>query len=417
MTLLQIRIGAGVLTLLALLTLRRQRWAYVAFVLLGLAYFPAQAHFHIHVPKCEQLISKAILLVSVKNYAYVALFAGFYWMSWVQFRRTDARVLWAMLATLLVAALLEVAEGMSGRGGARATAGLCRVRDLVPDAAGALGAALLLAIWSRLTRKPGYVRLVKPRQAVAASKAPRAVIPPPPQPLYGLPTVSTGRVVPPPADFSPTPPERTDEVALVRKRVTKEEIIQRLRAILERVPALLQRLPRQVWVVIRGRRRAIVIGGVVLVLVGAAAFGLLLLLPSGPAPTTVAEQPEAPPPPPPPRPLQSEAQGYYQPDYQFTIGDRRFTRLTLRPAAVLTFAKYGGRQESGCADARIGQNAVFVRCEVERVGIVTIDGRFTSRFATSRLDAGVLSAAITVTNPRGEVLYRARDSFRWHEPE
>ena len=436
MTLLQIRIGAGVLALLALLTLRRQRWAYFAFVLLGLAYFPAQAHFHIHVPKCEQLISKAVRLVSVRNYAYIALFAGFYWMSWVQFRRTDARVLWAMLATLLVAALLEVAEGMSGRGvarAARAVVGPCRVRDLVPDAAGALGAALILAIWSRLTRKPGYVRLVK--KAVAPSKAPRAVVPlpPPPQPLHGLPMVPTARVVPPPPDFSPMPPEPTEEVTPIRKAGPKVDIVQRLRAfgqgfnlraiwprlvvMLQRLPAMLQRLPRQVWGVIRKRRRAIVMGAVVIVLVGAAGYGVLRFLP-GPEPTKVADQPqEAPPPPPPPRPLQVEAPGWYEPDYQFTIADRRFIRLTLRPDAVVTFAKYGGREASGCANARIGQTAVYVRCEVPRVGIVTIDGRFTSRYATSRLDAGVLSAAITVTNPRGEVLYRARDSFRWHEPE
>jgi hypothetical protein len=432
MSLLQIRIGAGVLALLALLTLRRQRWAYFAFVLLGLAYFPAQAHFHValHFPKCEQLINKGIVLLSLQDYVHIALFAGFYWLSWVQFRQTDARILWAFLATLVVGALLEIVEGMSLRG-----AGHCRVRDLVPAGAGALGAALLLAIWARLTRKPGYVRLVKKGQAVARGKAPRAAapLPPPPRPLYGLPTVPTERVVPPPVDFSPAPsvpepepePEPTEEVAPVREGGqgwSRAEIVQRLRAIrlgtiwqrfVQRLVSMLRRL----WLGIWGRRRAIVIGVVVLLLVGVAAVVLLVVIP-GPAPTTVAEQPQAPPPPPPPpRPLQSEAEGYYEPDYQFTIGGRRFLRLTLRPQASLTFAKYGGRQQDGCADARIGQNAVYVRCDVERVGIVTIDGRFTSRYATSRLDAGVLSAAITVTNPRGEVLYRARDSFRWHEPE
>src|SRR5688572_1633106 len=129
MSLLQIRIGMGVLALLALLTLRGKRWAYFAFVVLGLAYFPAQAHFVIHVPKFELLINKGLLLVSLQNYAYIALFAGFYWMSWVQFRRADARILWAVLATLLVGAMVEVAEEMSGRRG-----GLWRVRDLVPVA-------------------------------------------------------------------------------------------------------------------------------------------------------------------------------------------------------------------------------------------------------------------------------------------
>src|SRR6266511_3141903 len=173
MSLLEVRVGAVVLALLALLALRGKRWAYLAFVVLGLLYFPAQTHWRVHAPKCEQLIpTMQVLVLSLENYAHIALFAGFYWMSWVQFRRTDARVLWAFLATLLVGALVEIAEGMTLRGG-----GHCRVRDLVPDAAGALGAALVLALWSRLFRKPGYVRIVRPRQAVA----PRQPVAPPPQ--------------------------------------------------------------------------------------------------------------------------------------------------------------------------------------------------------------------------------------------
>ena len=115
--------------------------------------------------------------------------------------------------------------------------------------------------------------------------------------------------------------------------------------------------------------------------------------------------------------LQSEADGYYEPSYEFTVADRRFTRLTLRPEPFVTFSRIGTRQEVGCEEARIGREAVYLRCELDRVGMVTIDGRFTSRFVTSQLDAPVLSALITVTNTRGEVLYRARDSFRWHEPD
>jgi len=141
MSVLAVRIGAGVLALLALITLRGKRWAYFAFVVLGLLYFPAQTHFRVHVPKCEQLLPTIqVLVLSLHNYAYIALFAGFYWMSWVAFRRSDARGIWALVATLLVAALVEIAEGMTGGGRGQVH---CRVRDLVPDAAGALGAALL----------------------------------------------------------------------------------------------------------------------------------------------------------------------------------------------------------------------------------------------------------------------------------
>src|SRR2546426_5393575 len=191
---LALHVGAGILALLALIALRGKGWAYLAFVVLGLLYFPAQTHFHVHVPKCEQLLPTIqVLVLSLQNYAYIALFAGFYWMSWVQFRRSDARGVWALLATLLVAALVEIAEGMTGGGRGQAH---CRVRDLVPDAAGALGAALLLAVWSWLRRKPAYVRLVRPRPATAphpAAPTSRAVVPrrgvvppPPPRGLPGL---------------------------------------------------------------------------------------------------------------------------------------------------------------------------------------------------------------------------------------
>jgi hypothetical protein len=393
---LAVRVGAGVLALLALLALRGKRWAYLAFVVLGLLYFPAQTHFRVHVPKCEQLIpTMRLVVLSLHNYAYIALFAGFYWVSWVQFRK---RVIWALLATLLVGALVEVAEGMTGRGH-------CRVRDLVPDAAGALGAALLLAVWSRLRRKPAYVRLVRPRPAVAQ---PRGVVPPMPAPPR--------RVVPPPPGFSPgpspgAPPEDvapTQEVAPSEEATARPEVVQRLQAILQRLRAMLQRI----WAITLGRRRTIVVGVVILALVGAAAFVILRL--QAPAPV-VTEPPKAAPPP--PRPLQSDAEGYYEPAYQFTVSNRRFTRLTLRPEPFVTFSRTGTRQEAGCEDARIGRDAVHLRCELDGVGMVTIDGRFTSRFSTSRLDTPVLSALITITNTRGETLYRARDSFYWHAPD
>src|SRR6267378_840283 len=114
---LVVRVGAGVLVLLALIALRGKRWAYLAFVVLGLLYFPAQTHFHVHAPKCEQLLPTIrVLVLSLHDYAHIALYAGFYWLSWVQFRRSDARGVWALLATLLMAALVEVAEGMTGGG-------------------------------------------------------------------------------------------------------------------------------------------------------------------------------------------------------------------------------------------------------------------------------------------------------------
>lgn len=385
MSLLAVRVGAVVLALLAVIALRGKRWAYLAFVVLGLLYFPAQTQFRVRAPTCEQVIPTIpALVLSLQNYVLIALFAVFCWMSWVQFARSKARFVWAVLATVLAGALVEIAEDMAGRGS-------CRLRDIVPAGAAAVGAALVLALVSRLFRKPGYVRIVRPRPAAA----PRQPVPPP-RPAAPLP--------PPPA-FSPTPAALpadlapTEEVAPIRKAV-------RLR---QRLFAMLQRS----WVVIRGRRRAIAVVVTLLVLVGAAA---LFILPLQAPPPAVTEQPTAAPPPP-PRPLQSEAEGYYEPSYPFSVADRRFTRLTLRPEPFVTFSRIGTRQEVGCQETRLGPDAVRLRCELDRVGTVTIDGRFTSRFVTNRLDTPVLSALITVTNTRGEVLYRARDSFRWHVPD
>src|SRR3989454_2279566 len=411
---LAVRIGAGVLALLALIALRGKRWAYLTFVLLGLLYFPAQTHFRVHAPKCDQLLPTLHLLVPLlHNYAYIALFAGFYWMSWVQFGRSDARGVWALVATLLVAALVEIAEGMTGGGRGQVH---CRVRDLVPAAAGAVGAALLLAIWPRPRRNPASFTLASPRPGAAPPPPPppsRAFVPPrgvvPPPPPRG--------VVPPPPDFSPgpspvTPPAdvaRTQETAHSEDVSARRQVVQHLQAILGR----LRRMSQRLWAIILGRRRTIVVGGILLALVGAGAFVILRL----PAPAPVVTEQPAPPPQPPPRPLQSEAEGYYEPSYQFTVSDRRFTRLTLRPEPFVTFSRIGTRQEVGCKDARIGPDAVYLRCELERVGVVTIDGRFTSRFVTSSLDTPVLSALITITNTRGETLFSARESFYWHEPD
>ena len=415
---LAVQIGAGVLALLALFALRGKRWAYFGFVLLGLAYFPAQANFQVHAPKCEQLLPTVQQLVPLlHNYAYVALFAGFYWISWVQFRYADARTIWALLATLLAAALVEVAQGMTARA-------QCHLRDLVPSVAGALGAAVLLAIWARIRRKPAYVRLGKPRSAAA----PRPVAPPP-KAAGGLPR----RAVvydppafappPPPTDFSPGPTTEvrpaahaapTEAVAPSKKAAAaRAAVAQQLRAILGRVRPTLQRIWRIIW----GRRRAMVVGVVLVALVGAGVFAFLRL--SAPTSVVTAQPPAAPPkpPPPPPRPLQSEVEGYYEPTYKFTVFDRRFTRLTLRPKPSVTFSRPGVRQEVACEDARIGQDAVRLRCTLEPYGVVTVEGRFPARYATSKLDMPVLSAVITVTNARGEVQYRARDSFYWHVPD
>src|SRR5258706_7903389 len=99
------------------------------------------------------------------------------------------------------------------------------------------------------------------------------------------------------------------------------------------------------WTTIRRRCGKVIGGGGVLAFGGGGGWVIRRLRAPG---LVVPENPDrtAPPPPPPPRPLQSEAEGYYEPSYKFTVSDRRFTRLTLRPQPFVTFARTGTDRKS-----------------------------------------------------------------------
>ena len=144
-----------------------------------------------------------------------------------------------------------------------------------------------------------------------------------------------------------------------------------------------------------------------------AGASLLVLWPRTPRSTT-AEQP-LPPPVVKPRqpPLQADAEGDYVPGYPFTVNGFRFTGFSLRPEAVVTFA----RTTVACLEAQISAQNVHLRCDDPQLGTVIIDGRFLTRFSSDRLDAAVLSAVVTVRAGSGDILYSARDSFRWRPRE
>jgi hypothetical protein len=147
----------------------------------------------------------------------------------------------------------------------------------------------------------------------------------------------------------------------------------------------------------------------------AVVVGLLVVLrPRTPPPTTPVQRPA--PPVEKPRPaLQADAAGYYVPGYRFAVNRFRFTRFSLRPEALVSFATPGGvEQPAPCFEAQIRADTVHLRCDYPQVGTVSIDGKFLTRLATTSLDAAVLSAVVTVRSPSGDVLYSARDSFVWH---
>jgi hypothetical protein len=127
--------------LCGLLAFRGIRWAYVTYIVLGLLYFPLQVGFDFQPRACQLAISPELALVSLTNWGHVMLFGIFYVMTIVQFRRrTASAFMWSALIVVAMGAAVEIAEGATG-------ARNCRLRDLVPDAAGAaLGMAVVGAV-------------------------------------------------------------------------------------------------------------------------------------------------------------------------------------------------------------------------------------------------------------------------------
>ena len=265
----------------------------------------------------------------------------------------------------------------------------------------------------RITSRPRTA--VKPRPAPLPPPPRRAPPPPsrfppppppPPSPVENLPLLPLEPSAPPPA-APPPPSEPPVPEAEATATPAWRSAVDGLRAVLARLWAALVAFFRR-------RARLLLIGGAAVLVVGAGVF--VVLQRAAPPPPVVVEQVPAPVAPP-PKPLQAEVEGWYVPGYEFTVADRRFTRLTLKPDPFITFQRTGTKQEFSCAEATITPTTLRLRCEIERVGVMSIDGRFVHRVATTRLDAPAISAVLTVRNLRGEVVYSARDNFVWHQPD
>ena len=137
---------------LGIAALRGRRVAYKAFVIVGLLYFPTRVQFQLSPRACQIALDIPLALHSLTNYPHIVLFTVFFVISANQFPAiTASTFLLTGLMTLGMGVLVEAAEGVTG-------AGNCRLRDLVPDCAGAVIGAAILYGWDKLTRRGELAR-------------------------------------------------------------------------------------------------------------------------------------------------------------------------------------------------------------------------------------------------------------------
>ena len=75
---------------------------------------------------CELSLDLPLAIHSLTNYKHIVLLALFFLMTSAQFRQFNGLTFaWAALATVVMGALVELAEGVTGNGH-------CRLRDLNP---------------------------------------------------------------------------------------------------------------------------------------------------------------------------------------------------------------------------------------------------------------------------------------------
>ncbi len=134
--------------ILGTLAFRGARWAYFTFVSLGVLFFPARVGFHFQPKPCECQLSVPLALFSLTNYKHIVLFTIFFLMTSVQWRDRSSKTqfLIASVAVLAMGIYVELAQAITGQGH-------CRLRDLMPDLAGAVVGAALLVVVRKL--RPG----------------------------------------------------------------------------------------------------------------------------------------------------------------------------------------------------------------------------------------------------------------------
>ena len=150
----QIPLALALLAIVVALSQRRTRWArpslwvsrlaYAGLVLQAPLYFLAKSGFRITSPDCQWTFGPALAMHSLTNYGHIILFMVFFLLTYAQLPGVPRRIVWSVAATLAMGLLVELAQGVSGHGN-------CRMRDLIPDALGALLGVVIVSGATKLS--------------------------------------------------------------------------------------------------------------------------------------------------------------------------------------------------------------------------------------------------------------------------
>ena len=127
--------------------LRASRWTYAIVFPLSLLYFPLQAG-GVRPIECEWTFNASLAVSSLGNIQHMVGFAVFFMLSFAQLPNAKHAMSWSFLACAVMGFLVEIAEGATG-------IHHCRMRDLIPDMAGAVLGAIAVAV----TRRAHAVRV------------------------------------------------------------------------------------------------------------------------------------------------------------------------------------------------------------------------------------------------------------------
>ena len=123
--------------------LRASRWTYSIVFPLSLLYFPVKAG-GVRPLECEWTFSASLAVYSLGNIPHMVGFAIFFMLSVAQLPNVKHAIAWSFLASFAMGLLVEIAEGATG-------IHHCKMRDLIPDMAGACIGATAVLILRRLT--------------------------------------------------------------------------------------------------------------------------------------------------------------------------------------------------------------------------------------------------------------------------